>query len=203
MADITESNPTVFRLPRSHWHCHVSNFEWEHVHPPSLQKYYTAFLQKAIDGGAPHLLLTGGAGIGKTHLGVAAYRCMVSHVGTQLATWLNVPAFCDEVKASYKGDATSPVHEYEEARRLVVLDDLFGRDLTSHEAGQIVYRLLDTAYQNGAAVVFTMNQSVDELIARLPGHEISRVLAGATIVPMSAEKDWRLKKSDLFFEGEV
>lgn len=186
------SSPTVYRLPRSHWHCSPDNFAWEGVTPASLRERYAQFLSEAVEGAAPHLLLTGRPGVGKSHLGVAAYRHMVYHVGTELAAWLNVPAFCDRVKSSYS-DASDPMEEYVAARRFVVLDDLFGRDLTSHEAGQIVFKLIDVAYQNGAAVLLTMNQTLEEMMARLPGHEVSRVLAGATIVPMDAQKDWRLR----------
>lgn len=187
---------TVFRLPRSHWHCQAENFAWDAVRPGELQNQYTHFLETAVEGNAPHLLLIGVPGVGKTHLGVAAYRRMVLHVGTECATWLNVPAFCDRVKAAYD-EAYDPFEDYEAARRFVVLDDLFGRDLTKHEAGHIVYRLLDTAYQNGAAVLITMNQTVQELADKLPAHEVSRVLAGATIIPMSAKggRDWRVLPS--------
>ncbi len=149
------------------------------------------FLEAAVAGEAPHLLLTGTPGIGKTHLGVAAYRHLAHEVGTEKATWLNVPTFCDRVKAAYSAEH-DPLLEYQDARRFVVLDDLFGRPLTSHEAEQIVYRLLDTAYQNGTAVLITTNSSTEELEAKLPPHEMSRLLAGATIIPVHATKDMRL-----------
>ena len=187
-----DSSQTVFRLPRSHWHCTLTNFSWESVRPLALHKHYLQFLQEAEAGGSPHLLLTGPPGIGKSHLGVAAYRWMVMHVGTELATWLNVPSFCDKVKNAYNLPY-DPMVEYQDARRFVVLDDLFGRDLTTHEGAQIVPRLLDIAYQNGAAVLITMNQEAKDLPARLPPHEVSRILAEAKIIPMSAEQDWRRK----------
>jgi DNA replication protein DnaC len=187
-----ETSRTVFRLPRSHWHCDIASFAWDNVRPRALRQRYLEFLEQAAAGEAPHLLLTGEPGIGKTHLGVAAYRWMVARVGTELATWLNVPTFCDQVKAGYtNGAAQTPLEEYEDARRFVVLDDLFGRDLTTHEASQIVYRLLDIAYQNRAAMLITMNQDAQDLASRLPPHEVSRVLAGAKIIPMVAEQDWR------------
>jgi len=187
------SSHTVFRLPRSHWHCTIANFEWAPLRPASLQQHYTKFLQDAAAGTTPrHLILTGGPGIGKTHLGVAAYRHMVQHVGTEQATWLNVPAFCDRVKASYN-TPHDPMQEYQAARRFVVLDDLFGRELTVHEANQIVYRLLDMSYLNEASLLVTMNPTAKEVTSRLPAHEISRLFAGATIIPVQAEQDWRRK----------
>jgi DNA replication protein DnaC len=181
----------VFRLPRSHWHCTLAGFTWAAARPASLQARVDAFLAAAADGGAPHLILTGDPGIGKTHLGVAAYRAATVWAGTALAYWCNVPAFCEAVKRGYKSDDASPWEDVEAARRLVVLDDLFGRDLSTHEASQIVYRLIDTVYTNGAACLITMNQAESELPARLAAHEISRLLAGATLIPMTAAKDWR------------
>lgn len=182
---------TVFRLPRSHWHCYLSNFDWSNVTPKSTKARVADFLVSVKDGGSPHLLLTGAPGIGKTHIGVGAYRAATALFGTELATWINVPAFCEAVKRSYRPDEPDPWLDYEGARRLVVLDDLFGRDLSQHEASQIIYRLIDTAYQNGAAVLVNMNQPVEELSARLASHEISRLLAGSTIIPMAGLKDYR------------
>jgi len=115
---------------------------------------------------------------------------MVAQVSTTFATWLNVPAFCDQVKAGFR-DNIDPFFDYAEARTLVVMDDVFGRDLTNYEAGQVLARLIDMAYQNNAACLFTMNQDVQALGGRLPSHEVSRILANATVLAMSADKDWR------------
>lgn len=186
-----ETNWTVFRLPRSHWHCQLESFAWDTVRPKKTREAVTTFVEQTRHGAAPHLVLTGPPGSGKTHIGVGVYRALAATYGTGLVTWVNVPAFCEAVKRSYRPDEPDPWTDIEEARRCVVLDDLFGRELTPHEKDQIVTRLLDTAYQNHAAVCVTMNPSVDELKLRLPAHEISRVLAHATIVPIQATHDWR------------
>lgn len=190
MPGVTDSL-TVFRLPRSHWHCTLEGFQWADVRPASLRPRLEGFLQTVEDSSASHVLLTGATGIGKTHLGVAAYRRASAILGTGVVTWLNVPKFCDLVKHSYGSDA-DPWEDVEEARRLVVLDDLFGRELSAYEKDQIVTRLLDTAYLNGAAVLITMNPSHEELKARLPPHECSRILAHCTIIPMRADGDRRI-----------
>lgn len=192
--DFQQSSLTVFRLPRSHWHCHTHNFEWGGVRPRALREHYEKFLGDAAEGGAPHLILTGDPGIGKSHLGVAAYRWMALREGTELVTWINVPLFCDEVKASYAAASSyNPFDAYQDARRFVVLDDLFGRELTPYEASQILCRLLDIAYQNGAGILITMNPPVETLAAQLHPHEVSRLLSKASIIPMTADKDWRRK----------
>ncbi len=177
-------------MPRSHYHVQLSNFQWDGIRPASLQSRLADFYRGAVDGQAPHMLLTGSPGVGKSHLGLGMYRAVSAALGTELATWLNVPAFCEDVKRSYQG-THDPWVEYEQARRLVVLDDLFGREWTAHEKDQIITRLIDTAYTSGAAVMLTMNPPVEELMQRLPAHEISRVLADCTIIPMISSKDYR------------
>lgn len=188
---VTSPGSTVYRLPRSHWHCTFENFEWDAVRPRVLRPRIEEFLERVVAGEAPHALLTGDPGIGKSHVGVAAYRWAAARLGTALTTWINVPDLCETVKTSYGGQDAGTWEDVEGARRLVVLDDLFGRNLSVHEASQIVYRLIDTAYRNNAAVMASMNQSVEELTRRLPAHEISRLLADSMIVPLSADKDWR------------
>jgi len=192
LTESPEAGYTVFRLPRSHWHCTLYSFQWDKVRPASLHTAVTSFLHELQDGKVPHMLLTGSAGVGKTHIGVGVYRVASTVFGTQQVTWLNVPAFCEQIKQSYRDGDEGAWADVEEARKLVVLDDLFGRTLTSHEAEQIVYRIIDTAYRNNAAVLATMNQSHEELKDRLPGHEVSRLLANVKVFPMKADKDWRL-----------
>ena len=182
--DLHTSSDTIYRLPRSHWHCHFSNFEWGTVQPSGLLEQMETFLESVAAGRDTHLLLAGRPGIGKTHLGVAAYRWMADRVGTTLTTWVNVPTFCDHIKQSYNDSEYDPLLDYADARALVVLDDLFGRTLTEYEANQIIVRLLDIAYQNGAAMLITMNRSIEELPQRLHPHEISRLLTHATIISM-------------------
>lgn len=186
----------MFRLPRSHWHAQLDNFDWAAVSPKSLRGAVETFVGEVEAGTAPHLILTGDPGVGKSHIGVACYRTMAAKVGTELVTWVNVPQFCENVKRSYNAGEVDPWPDVEGAKRLVVLDDLFGRDLSMHESTQILYRLIDTSYQNGAAVLVTMNQDVrnSDFLTRLPQHEYSRLMARSTIVPMTAAQDWRRKR---------
>lgn len=190
----SEGSATVYRLPRSHWHCTLENYRWDAARPAELRHRVDEFVAKAAGGGAPHLLLTGPTGIGKTHLSVAVYRMLVARVGTVAACWLSVPAFWEDVKRGYGQQSEDDAWEdVEGARRLVVLDDLCGRDLTPHERDQLLVRLLDTVYTNAAALLVTMNPTVEHVVRTLLGpHEASRLLAKAAIVPMTSDKDWRL-----------
>lgn len=189
---------TVFRVPRSHWHCTWENFNWESVTPTSLQEELRSWRQKVLEGKPSHLILYGLPGTGKTHQGVALYRQLASLLGTELATFVNVPRFCETVKDSYRnqGNGPDPWAGIEAAKAAVVLDDLFGRELTQHDASQIVNRLIDTTYRNGAALLANMNQDIEELKARLPAHEISRLLADARVIHVRADRDWRREASE-------
>lgn len=188
----TPPNWTVYRVPRSHYHCQLDTLDWSAIRPQGIRPAVEAFVRQVAEGGAPHMVLTGEPGSGKSHIGVGVYRAAAAAVGTELAMWLSVPAFCEEVKRSYADGGGDPWAEVTAARRLLVLDDLFGRELSAHEKDQIVTRLLDTAYTNGAGVLVTMNPGVDVLQQRLPPHEISRLLAApAVIVPVVSKVDWR------------
>lgn len=181
----------IYRVPRSHWHAQLSNIDWTPLRPLSLRKAVEEFYTATIAGRAPHLILTGNPGICKTHIGIGMYRAIASALGTEQAIWISVPEFCEAVKRGYGSEGGDVWSEYEAATRLVVLDDLFGRELTNHEKDQIFTRLIDGAYTRGAAVLATMNPSHTELMQRLPPHEISRLLASATIVPVTSSRDWR------------
>lgn len=193
---MTETLPdgswSVFGLPRSHWHCQFENFDWELTRPRAIRREIVTFTQSARDREAPHLIFTGTPGIGKSHLGVALYRWGVMEWGTIESTWINVPDFCARVKASYDGGVVDPFDAYREARKLVVLDDLFGKDLSPHERSQIIPRLIDIPYMNSAAMVFTMNPNHEEMQELLSGHEVSRILSNSTVIPVTSSQDQRL-----------
>jgi len=185
-----EGSWSVLGLPPSHYHAQLSNFDWDAVHPPSLHKHIQSFLSEIQEGKNSHLLLTGSPGIGKSHIGIGVYRAAISLFGTQLATWISVPDFCQAVKISYGGGG-DPFEIISQAKNLVVLDDLFGRELSGHEISQILARLIDTCYQNDAAMFITMNPAVGELGKFLQPHEVSRILANSKIIPVKADRDWR------------
>jgi DNA replication protein DnaC len=187
------TSSTIFGLPRDYWHCTYENFDWSLVRPPELREVFLGFLRETEEGKAPHLLLCGQAGRGKSHLSVVAYRWGVVRWGTLMTTWLSVPDFCDAVKEGYD-TKDNLFDDYEKATKLVVLDDVFGRDLSPHEATAIVYRLINIAYQNRAALLVTMNQPAKEIETRLAGHEASRLLSNARVVNVASDHDYRRRR---------
>ncbi len=187
---VADGSWSILGLPPSHYHAQLSNFDWAAVHPPSLEEHIKTFLAEVGEGKNSHLLLTGEPGIGKSHIGVGVYRAAITLFGTQLATWISVPDFCQAVKISY-GGGEDPFDVITQAQNLVVLDDLFGRELSGHEISQILARLIDTCYQNDAAMMITMNPAVGELGSFLRPHEVSRILANSKIIPVKADRDWR------------
>jgi DNA replication protein DnaC len=184
------SSNTVHGIPRSHWHCHLHNYEEP---KDRVVEAVSAFLDewKAGTVPAPHLLLTGKQGRGKTHLAVGIYRSAVYETNIQECAYIHVPNFCVRVKKSY-GGGEDPFQETEEAS-LVVLDDIFGADLTEHEITKILTRLITTAYDRNQALVVTSNYSVKGISDILHPHELSRLLQNSTVLNMASERDHRLK----------
>lgn len=181
---------TVLGIPRALWHCQLDNFDYSAVTPKKLEEEVVKFQEGARSGKSPHLILTGDPAIGKSHLGVGLFRWGVIEFGIWSVAWVNVPEFCEKVKKLY-GTDTDPFEDFNRATNLVVLDDVFGRDLSPHELGQILYRLIDTSYSNNAAVVINMNCALEDSKKYLRPHELSRILAHSTVIPMTGKKDWR------------
>lgn len=198
MADTPElelaCSATVYGVPRSHWHCDLANFEWATVRPLSLRAHLAQFQEQVRRGQAPHLILTGEPGHGKSHLGVALYRWAAQWAGTWRVRWIHVPTFCYQVKAGFQPGAVDPFTDYEDCRTLVVLDDLLGREYTQYEQAHVLYRLIDQAYQQGTAMVVTVNYEAPEVVRLLGAHESSRLFANATTIQLHGS-DWRRRRT--------
>jgi DNA replication protein DnaC len=183
----------IYGIERSHYHCTLENFEWESEEKKEKTLDFLIQLQDRVNGNLdtgqppPHMLCMGPPGNGKTHLSVAIYRWAVLRSNARLCHWLNVPKFCDEVKNSYDGSVLDPFDEVNDARTLLVLDDLLGRDLSAYESGTIVNRLIDTAYRNGAGLIVTTNYKLQELADRFHQHELSRILENCTVLNFKGE----------------
>lgn len=170
---------TVFGVPKSHRHCTFENFSWP---SPGIQAEVLGFLKKIQNGGRGHLLVTGVPGTGKTHLAVAIYRWAVLQWGTMLSSLVQVPEFFHQVKATFddkEGLIDNPFRDVEDARRLVILDDLLGRTPTPWEVDHVIFRLINIVYSNSASLIVTSNHTPDEMHGILKPHEVSRLLEGA------------------------
>ncbi len=173
---------SVFDIPRSHHHCTLNNFEFP---SQAVRDAVSEFLACLDRGEAPHLLATGPPGLGKTHLAVALYRWGVLHWGTVQSAFVQVPEFFHTVKEF--SDEYDPFTDVVGAKRLLVLDDLLGRVPSPWELDNVVFRLINTAHVNCAAMVVTTNQTIDQIAQVLKPHEVSRLLQDAVHIEFSGE----------------
>ena len=184
---------TILGVPRSHRHCQLSNFDWSAILPASTQQTILEFLVGVKQRKAPHLFLTGKPGAGKTHLSIGIYRAAALLFGTRTCCWIDSADFCRDVKQAFNDPDWAPFDAIEDARNLLVIDDLFGRALSGYDMDQSISQLIDTCYKNNAALVVTMNPDLPELAEHLAPHELSRILQNNIHIPIRANRDWRLK----------
>lgn len=173
---------TVFRIPRSHWHCQFENFEWERA---GVHEAVEKFIAEMDGGGDPHLILTGDRGNGKTHLSVALYRYAILGPGTQDCWWGDIPEFCRRIKEGFNtGASVDILEDATGATRFVAMDDVWGRQLTPWELDNVVFGVINSAVMNKAALVCTTNLSIQQIADVLAPHEYDRLLQRAEVVPL-------------------
>jgi DNA replication protein DnaC len=172
----TSVSLSIFGVPRSHRHCTIENFRW----PSSgVQEAVQQFMVNLLEGKRTSLLFTGSPGLGKSHLAVALYRWGVKRWGTGACALIQVPEFFHTVKQTFnQTDAPDAFLDIEDARQMVVLDDLLGRNPTPWELDHIIFRLINTGHMNGAALVVTTNFTRAEMQQILKPHEMSRIMDG-------------------------
>jgi DNA replication protein DnaC len=173
---------TVLNVERRLHHCQLHNLNWSRC-PYAVQPVLD-FMGEVTSEEPSKLILFGKTGLGKSHIAVGLYRWGVYMWDTAECMYLHVPSFCDRVKSSYgeddPGSTDLPAYaDLKMARRLVIVDDVFGRELTRHELQVIVPNIITLSFSTGAAVVFTMNYTLDEASKYIPAHEFDRMLAGA------------------------
>ena len=184
-----EGSWTVLGIPRTHYGKQLNNFDW--TERPNAAKEIVRFIEEAKDRKAPHLLLMGGNGLGKTHIGVGLYRWAVTQAGTAASYFTDAFDFYDQVKATYNDpNLDNPFNSLALADFLVVIDDPFAYGTLRPGELNILIRMIDTAYSNGAALVVTMNDDFDGLKNYLPRHEVDR-LTDRSIICHFTGKSWR------------
>jgi DNA replication protein DnaC len=180
---------SVFNIPPSHQDKQLNNYAWSAR--PQTAKMVEEFMDRALMGQAPHLLLTGAVGTGKTHIAVGLHRWAVAQVGTLRAAFVECEPFFKEVKRTYgKPDVHDPLDDIRAANFMVTLDDPFAQPKMHGGDFSILFNLIGAAHRNRAALVWTMNHTVDQLHNFLAVHEVDRVLEGAMIAEFVGNS-WR------------
>lgn len=201
MVDYTVSS-TVYDIPKSHWSCSLKNFEFPNAQAKEDVDRFLGQLDFRIehlhDEGTlpnedpPNVLMTGPPGVGKTHLSVAIYRWATMRAKIGDVRFIDVTDFCEEVKRGFD-TGQDPFQKVEDVNVLLVLDDLFGRDLKQYAREHILPRLITEAYRNRASIVATTNYSKGELKNKIHPHQMSRLLQNGETWKFTGE-DKRLKK---------
>lgn len=187
---------TVLDLPRSHWHCSLRNFDWSEWSKGDIEKVM-GWMDDTRARRAPHLLLVGNIGTGKTHIGVALYRWAVYVSELEAipadSAFIHVDTLLGQLAAShFPSDQEEVWADVEDVRFCAVLDDLFGSQYNDRRL-QYIARLIDTLHRNGAALVVTSNIAAEKWLDRgMAAHERSRLLENARGVQF-AGRDRRVR----------
>lgn len=173
------SSNTVFRLPSDHHDCTFANY----IFTPKVLDATVWFHKELHAGNAPHLILTGSPGNGKSHLSIAFYRHTVFHWGTQSCWWGDIPDFCNRVKRGMdEGTMEDLLLDATEADHFVGMDDVWGRQLTPWEMDNVVFRLLAAAIGNKVGLVWTTNYTKEQIDEALAPHERDRLYMNARVI---------------------
>jgi len=139
-----------------------------------LAKDYAADFRQ-MTGHERGLHLAGALGVGKTHLAVAVMADLIRRRIVKRARFVFVPEFLEQIRASFKDPASSPVEGAKQAE-LLVLDDLGGHS-TSDWVRQQLTIIINTRWSEGRATIVTTNAEPGELDVTLGERSASR-LAG-------------------------
>ena len=118
---------------------------------------------RSLDG---WLLVTGGFGVGKTHLAAAiANECVALGVPT---LFLTVPDLLDSLRYTFDSEETSFEEHFDRLRRapLLILDD-FGTHNATEWAREKLFQILNYRYINRLPLVVTSNLPLEELEGRI------------------------------------
>jgi DNA replication protein DnaC len=145
------------RIPRRYANCTLENFKSE----PNSAQYKALEYARFLVGDYPYidrgLLLTGPAGVGKTHLAVAILRgllnkgvpCLFYESGSLLK---RIQDSYNPISRTSETSVLSPVYEAE----VLVLDEL-GATIPTDWVRDTLYQIINTRYNDKKLTIFTTN----------------------------------------------
>ena len=153
------------------------------------------------------IFLTGGRGIGKTHLAAALMREAALAVKPvkyldayridlkRLPLFVSVPELLLEIRDTYNGNGVSEKEVIDRYSwvHVLVLDDL-GVEKPSEWVLQTLYIILDRRYRENLRTIITSNLGIEEIEEKLDDRIASRI-AGMCKVRILRGRDRRMEKS--------
>ena len=122
------------------------------------------------DHAAEGVFLSGGAGVGKTHLATCAIKD-----GPPGSLFVTTTELLDDFRASFNGEDFG-LFERACVAPLLALDDL-GIEKPTEFACERLHELLNVRYNDGLPLIVTTNRSPEELAERMGEAAISRIAA--------------------------
>lgn len=144
------------------------------------------YAESVIKGEKKSLMLTGGVGIGKTHLASAiAQECMAHGMTVKFG---NVVDIFQSLKNAFSKD--SDILSEIKSVPMLVLDDL-GQEMSTDWVKETVYSIINYRYEHILPTVITTNLSMQELQNRFGDATVSRLMEMCEYVEMNG-KDYRI-----------
>lgn len=137
------------------------------------------------------LLFTGPVGVGKTHLAAAIANKLISELYTVI--FGNITDIISQIKSTYSGESEyteNKIIEYLTNVDLLIIDDL-GKEYSSKNTNTLLYRIINTLYEDEKLIVVTTNFNAESLANKIGVATVSRLTEMTKPIIMSG-KDWRL-----------
>ena len=181
------------QIPRRYEHCTLESFREKSPGLRNAKKRVQEFVDLwPNDPEGKGLLLTGGCGVGKTHLAVAALLEIIHGGKPGRLLFSNFQDLIQEIQASFdsddapsKSELLRPVLEAD----LLVLDELGSQKPTAW-VQDILYYVINTRYNDQLTTIFTTNYSEGGSDAK---EETLEQRIGVRLRSRLAEMTWRIE----------